>query len=101
MKKKIFVKVHESYRKLVAICDSELVGKKFVEGDFQLEINKHFYEGDGMPEEEIVKLINLLKKESPSYNIVGERAVSLCLKENLIEEVGVKKISGIPHAMIF
>ena len=101
MKEKISVKVHESYRKVVVICDSELVGKKFVDGDFQLEINKHFYEGDGMPEEEVAKLIRSLKRESPSYNIVGERAVNLCLKENIIEEGGVKKISGIPLAMTF
>ncbi len=100
-KNKILVKVHESYRKVVAISDAELLGKHFKQGNLQLDVNKHFYEGQEMTEEEVVKLIKALEKDSPSYNILGQRAIALCIKENLIQEQGIKKISGIPHAMVF
>lgn len=98
---KIIVKVHEESRKVVAICDAELLGKKFTEGNLQLEVNKHFYGGQEMTPVDIGKLIKILEKEFPTYNIVGETSIALCLKEQLIEEEGVKRISGIPHAMLF
>ena len=101
MEIKLLVKIHESSRKVVAMCDSNLLGKKFVEGNFQLEINNHFYEGKEMSEEEIEKLISVLEKDSPSYNIVGEKSIGLFLKKNLILKEGVKKIAGVPYAMIF
>lgn len=101
MKSNILVKVHESYRKVVAISDVELIGKNFKQGNLQLDMNKHFYEGDKMSEQEIVKLLKVLEKDSPSYNIVGQNSVALCIKENLIEQEGIKKIAGIPHAMVF
>lgn len=98
---KLSVKIHESYRKIVAICDPELVGKVFKEGNFILELNKKFYEGEKMTEEEVLNLISFLEKDYPSYNIVGERAVKICLKANLISREGIKKIAKIPHAMVF
>ena len=101
MEIKLLVKIHGSYRKIVAMCDSNLLGKKFEEGNLQLEINEHFYEGKEMSEEEIEKLISVLENESPSYNIVGEKSIELFLKRNLILKEGVKKISGVPYAMIF
>jgi len=100
-KSKISVKVHESYRRVVAICDSELVGKKFEDGKFQLDLNEHFYNGEELQASEVADMIKKLGKDSPSYNIVGKRSVDLCVKESLIEKEGVKKISGIPYAMIF
>jgi len=34
----MFVNVIKSYRDVVAICDKELIGKKFEEGNFQLDV---------------------------------------------------------------
>ena len=101
MSKDHLVKVHESSRRVVAICDRELLGKKFEEGKFQLEVNNHFYNGEEMSEDEVVQLIKSLEGDYPSYNIVGKKSVDLCLKSNLISKEGIVKISGIPHAMVF
>jgi len=101
MDDKILIKVHENYRRVVAICDPELLGKKFVEGKVQLDLNDHFYNGEEMKIEQAENLIKNLEKDSPSYNIVGEKSINLCIKNKIIDEEGVKKISGIPHAMVF
>lgn len=101
MPKNHLVKIHESYRRVIAICDRELLGKKFSDGKFQLEVNNHFYSGEEMDAGEIRQLIKSLEKDYPSYNIVGKKSVDLCLKSNLISKEGVRKISGIPHAMVF
>lgn len=101
MNDKILIKVHENYRRVVAICDPELLGKKFVEGKVQLDLNDHFYNGEEMQIEKAGNLIKNLDKDSPSYNIVGEKSINLCIKNKIIDEDGVRKISGIPHAMVF
>ena len=101
MEKNHLVKVHESYRRVIAICDRELLGKKFEQGKMQLEVINHFYNGEEMSEVEVVELIKSFEKAFPSYNIVGKKSVDLCLKSNLISKEGIIKISGIPHAMVF
>ena len=39
----MFVNVIKSYRDVVAICDKELIGKKFEEGNFQLDVKENFF----------------------------------------------------------
>ena len=97
----INVKIHESYRNVIAICDSDLIGKKFEEGEIQLYVKESFYSGEPMSEQEVSALIKNMEKKFPSYNIVGKKAVELCIKEKLISCDGVKTVEGIPHAMVF
>ena len=40
------VKIHHSYRDVIAICDSNLIGKRFEEGIMQVEIKEHFFDGE-------------------------------------------------------
>ena len=39
----MLVKIHKSYRNVVAVCDSDLIGKKFEEDKFQLDLKESFY----------------------------------------------------------
>ncbi|MEM3527597.1 MAG: DUF424 family protein, partial [Candidatus Bathyarchaeia archaeon] len=44
---KVYVKVYVKDRqKLVAVCDSNLIGKTFREGKLKLEVTSKFYEGE-------------------------------------------------------
>lgn len=95
----MLVKVHESYRKVVAVCDAELLGKRFVEGQMQLDVKKDFYRGDKMEEDRVVKLLQEADKEDATFNLVGERAVSAGIKAGIVDAQGVIKIAGIPHAL--
>jgi len=92
----MIVKIHKTpdSRKIVAICDNELVGQKFEEGNLQLDLSSDFYNGEDKSEEEIVKLI----KDSYVVNVVGEKSVGLCLKLSILDTKDIIKIKNIPHA---
>ena len=96
----MFFKIHRSYRDVVAICDSELVGKSFEEGIFQLDVKESFYKGQEAEEEEILRVIRRMSAEDATFNIVGEKATSLMIREGLISKEGIKKIQNIPFAMV-
>ena len=59
----MFFKIHKSYRIVVAICDSELVGKYFEEGMFQLDVKESFYKGQEAEEEEMARIIKRMSVE--------------------------------------
>ena len=42
----MLVRIIKSYKNIVAVCDSELLGKKFESGKFQLDIKESFYKGE-------------------------------------------------------
>ena len=43
----MLVKIHESYISIIAICDSDLIGKTFEEGKKNIFVNPNFFQGDG------------------------------------------------------
>jgi len=57
------IKIHEAYRIIVSICDSGLIGKKFEEGDKQLDIKESFYAGEEVDEKKAVEILVDMKKE--------------------------------------
>jgi len=52
----MFVKIHDSYRKVVAVCDDDLVGKKFEEGKKQLEVGESFFKDEEVDVERLKKI---------------------------------------------
>lgn len=96
----MFVKIHSSYRDIVAICDSELIGKVFEEGQFQLDVKESFYKGEKVNEEKALEIIQKMSIEDATFNIVGEKAVACCLKAGIISEEGVGKIQDVPFALV-
>jgi len=90
-----------SYRDVIAICDSELIGKKFEQDNFQLDIKENFYKGEEVDEEELIKKINFFSAEDATFNIVGEKAIQVALKTGIISEESVKKIQEIQYSMVF
>lgn len=96
----MFVKIHKSYREVVAICDSDLIGKTFEENNFQLEIKESFYKGEEVDEEKLVNKIQNLVIEDATFNIVGKKSIEIALKIKLITPESVKKIQGIPFSLV-
>ncbi|MBU4308265.1 MAG: DUF424 family protein [Nanoarchaeota archaeon] len=96
----MFIKIHKTYRDVVAICDSELIGKKFEQDKFQLDIKESFYKGEEITPEKATELMQKLSEEDSTFNIVGESSVSTALKAGIISETSIKKIQNIPFAMI-
>lgn len=96
----MLVKIHNAYRKIVAICDSELLGKTFEEGRAVLNLKENFYKGDDKNEQETIEIMKDLTGEDATFNIVGKQSCNLALKAGIISEEGIKKVQGIPFALV-
>jgi len=94
----MIAKVHKTPegRKVIAICDNELIGQKFEEGKLQLDLSSSFYKGEETSEEDIKNLI----KEPCIINVVGEKSMELMAKLGLTDNSDTIKIKGIPHTQI-
>ncbi len=95
----ILISIKESYRKIVAVCDKELLGKYFEEGNRQLDIKEDFYDGEEKSKEEVIDMLKELRKEDSTFNIVGKESIEAGLKAKLISKKGVMKVKGIPFAL--
>jgi hypothetical protein len=96
----MFVKIHKSYRDVIAICDSELLGKKFEEGKFQLDVKESFYKGEKADEKEIIEVIQTMSKEDATFNLVGKKSVTAAIKAGIVTSKGIKEIQGVPFALV-
>lgn len=96
----MLIKIHKSYRDVIAICDSDLIGKRFEEGRFQLDIKESFFKGEKTSEEKAIKIMKSYSAEDATFNIVGEKSVDTALEAGIITKEGIKKIQGIPFALV-
>ena len=94
----MIVKIHKTDdgRLILAVCDSELIGKKFEEGNKQLDLDSDFYKGEEKTEKETADLM----RNSYILNIVGEKSVGLAIKEGLANKETINRISQVPYAQI-
>lgn len=93
----MLVKIHKlNNRTLVAVCDEDLLGRAFEEGDLFLDVKKSFYEGEKRSDVEIGDLM----RNADIINVVGNKSIKLALEEELITQEEIKEIQGIPHAQI-
>ena len=92
----MIVKIHKTQegRKIIAICDKELIGKRFEEGNLQLDLRSDFYKGKEKNEEEIKSLI----EGDCILNLVGKKSIKFGIKMGIIDSKGVVKIKNVPHA---
>jgi len=81
---------------LVAVCDSELIGKTFREGDLKIEVKESFYGDKDVSEEEVKKALRM----ATIANITGKRAVELAIKMGIIDRENVLKIGDCWHAQM-
>jgi hypothetical protein len=96
----MLVRIIKSYREVVAICDSDLLGKKFEEGNFQLDVKETFFGGEEKSFEETVDIMLDMAKEDATFNIVGHEATKAALKAGIIEKEGIITIQDIPFALV-
>jgi len=83
-------------RIIIAICDENIIGKKFVDGEYILEVSERFYKGERKSEEELKKILESYE----NVNLAGKKTIEFALKLKVINEESVIKIKGIPHAQI-
>ena len=81
---------------LVAACDCQLLGKKFEEGELQIEVKRSFYFDSFVSD---LTFLNSMKIATIA-NLVGEHVVALTIRERYIEPESVIRIQGVPHAQM-
>jgi hypothetical protein len=81
---------------LLAACDDDILGKTFCEGELQIVVSEKFYGGEKVTKENFSSLL----KNATIANLVGARVIKIALSLDLINEEGIIKIQGVPHAQI-
>ncbi len=102
----MLVKVHNAYRMVVAICDSDLINMKFEELDEetgnirQIDLTGNFFKGEEMSEEKIEKLVEHALNEDACFNIVGPKSCELGKKLQIIDDKAIKFIDNVPVSLV-
>jgi hypothetical protein len=79
---------------LVAVCDPEVLGETFEDGDVSLTATEEFYGGEQVDEQEVVESLS----RATVANIVGTDAVSLAIESGFVDEANVLDIDSTRHA---
>ena len=96
----MFIKIIKSYRDVVAVCDSSILGKRFEQGNLQLDVKESFYKGEEVSEEKAIEIIKSMAAEDATFNIAGEKSVNAAIKAGVVSKESVGKIQGIPFAVV-
>jgi len=94
------LKIHESYRIIVALVDSNLIGKTFEEGIKKIEIKPSFFQGEEKNKAEVINILKNMQKEDATFNIVGEKAIECALEAGIIDKKGIIMINKVPIALV-
>ena len=92
--------IRSSVRDVVAICDDDLLGKRFEEGEFQLDVKESFYAGEKKSREETLGVIDFMAKEDATFNAVGEEYVKLLIEAGILKKEGVGEIGGVKFGLV-
>lgn len=81
---------------IVAVCDSNILGKKFKEGKLVLKLDESFYKGEKVGETDVKEAL----LSASIANIAGERSIACAVECGCIDPDSVIFIDGIPHAQM-
>lgn len=99
MKRDILLKVHKSYRWVVAVCDEDILGRKLVDGKRVLDLSGIFFKGEPMNSEEVRREVSHCNDEDATFNFVGEKSVGIAKELGIVDDESVIEIEGIPFAL--
>jgi hypothetical protein len=93
----MYMKQYDMERHLiVAVCDKEIIGKKFQEGELTLKLEPDFYKGTDVSEKKVKEALSC----ATIANISGEKAIACAVECGCIDPDNVIFIEGIPHAQM-
>lgn len=81
---------------LVSVCDADVLGQEFSNGDVSLTVEPEFYEGERADEETVVTSLT----RCTTANLVGTHAVGVAIEHGLIDEENVLELDGTRHAQL-
>jgi hypothetical protein len=81
---------------LLGACDEKLLGKKFEEGKFQIEIKREFYDGERITPKALKKLL----EDATIANLVGKDTIKCAIEAGVVDPDCIIRINGVPHAQM-
>ena len=91
------VRVHDlGDHVFVTVVDEELIGKRFEENGVVLDVSEEFFDGERVDEEGALRRMFA----ATSLYVIGERAVKLAIRAELVHPDAVKRVKGVPHAQM-
>ncbi len=100
MEQRFFLKTYTQHRHVVAVCDANLLGKKFEEGKQQLDVRESFYKGEEVSSKQLGNILKHEANEDATFNIVGKDAVQIALEAGIIPKGNIGHVQGIPFALV-
>ena len=85
---------------LVSVCDGDILGETFEEGEVSLTVDPEFYDGDGADTEADEKSVLDSLTRASVANIVGTRSVRLAIEHGIVNEANVLEIDSTLHAQL-
>lgn len=82
--------------RLVAACDTGLIGETFREGKLKLEVKADFYKGTMTTIAQALREID----EADIANLVGSCIVEAAVQKGLVDPSAIVRIGGVPHVQI-
>ncbi|BCU68373.1 hypothetical protein HS7_18100 [Sulfolobales archaeon HS-7] len=81
---------------IVNLCEPSLLGKVFREKDINLHVNKEFYEGEIMEEDEAFSYV----EQATVASFVGKTVVEQAARRGFINRDTVLVVEGVPFAQM-
>ena len=96
-RKNMCLKIHEQGREtLIAVCDCDILGKKFTEGHLHIEVSHDFF-GDELAS---CSEIESALASATMANFVGCKAVEHAISMGYVERENTLSIDGILYAQM-
>jgi len=81
---------------LVAVCDRDVLGETFENGQVSLTVDEEFYDGEQVDEQAVVDSL----ARCSVANLVGTESVSLAIEHGFVDEENVLDLDGTLHAQL-
>ena len=81
---------------VLIVTDSDIIGKKFEEGNKQLDLTSEFYGGEEKNKDEVKRLVPTFRH----LHLTGKESVAIGIELDLIDPSRILYVSEIPHAEV-
>jgi hypothetical protein len=81
---------------LVSVCDPDVLGETFENGDVSLTVDEDFYDGEEADRDRVVEAL----AGCTTANLVGSDVVALAIEEGFVDEENVLDLGGTQHAQL-
>ncbi len=81
---------------IVAVCDKNIIGKKFMQGELVLKLDEGFYKGEDAWEDDVKAALS----DATIANIAGEKSIACAVECGCVDPDNIIFIQGIPHAQM-